>query len=613
MKIRYLSIIFLLLTVVILSGCIMEKDKNNKTAPTHPPNKYGFSYDTLILAGKDDLGREVGLTKDGIPAYNQDKLVGIFYFVWHGASSTVGPYDNSKVINNDPNAMKSDSAWIKAGGGKVGDVHWWGEPLFGYFRATDRWVVERDVQMLTDAGIDFLIIDYSNRTAYQREVLLLLEVLDKYHNQGFNVPKVAFVTKAISGEKMMNLFNELYKPHSEYDHLWFRLEGKPMIIGNPNAIELTNEFKEYFTIRYAQWPREEVKRDDGFPWMSFERPQHIYGVELGQTMVNVSVAQHVGSLAFSTSAFYGDDSNRTRSFHNGANDKSPDSYLYGYNFQEQFEYAIEKDVDRVFITGWNEWIAGRQAEWHDVTVPVILVDNADINNSRDIQPMKDGYGDNYYMQMVSLIRKFKGARNPNSMVSNDTISSGKSIYMEGDFSQWDAAGVTYIDYANDISDRDSRGYGRLVYKNDTGRNDFYVMKVTHDQEFIYFYAQTLHDITNRTDSKWMNLFIKTGNNQDTWNGYDFVLNRISPTPEKAILEKTTGGWNWTTVEEVSYRVEKNEMHVAIPLSVLGFSSDSISLEFKWADNYQGEGDIWSFYIDGDAAPYGRLNYVYCNR
>lgn len=50
-----------------------------------------------------------------------------------------------------------------------------------------------------------------------------------------------------------------------------------MIIGNPNAPELTQEFKEFFTIRYAQWPREEVKRDDGFPWMSFERPQHLYG------------------------------------------------------------------------------------------------------------------------------------------------------------------------------------------------------------------------------------------------------------------------------------------------------------------------------------------------
>lgn len=34
-----------------------------------------------------------------------------------------------------------------------------------------------------------------------------------------------------------------------------------------------------------------------------------------------------------------------------------------------------------------------------------------------------------------------------------------------------------------------------------------------------------------------------------------------------------------------------------------------SLQFKWADNYI-EGDLYSFYTRGDAAPYGRLNRVY---
>lgn len=225
-------------------------------------------------------------------------------------------------------------------------------------------------------------------------------------------------------------------------------------------------------------------------------------------MMNVSVAQHVGSLAFSTSAFYGDDSNRTRSFHNGANDKAEGAYLYGYNFAEQFEHAIASDADIIFITGWNEWIAGRQGEWHDVKVPVIFVDNADINNSRDIQPMKGGYGDNYYMQMISFIRKYKGVKNANKELNTDTISDNKTIDIQGDFSQWDAAGVTYIDYTEDTINRDARGYGRLVYKNETGRNDFYIMKVASDSEYVYFYAQTLNNLTNTSDKNWMNLFTK---------------------------------------------------------------------------------------------------------
>ena len=59
------------------------------------------------------------------------------------------------------------------------------------------------------------------------------------------------------------------------------------------------------------------------------------------------------------------------------------------------------------------------------------------------------------------------------------------------------------------------------------------------------------------------------------------------------------------------------MMAAIPRDLLGIPDDNgscvLDIEFKWADNYQGEGDIWSFYTDGDAAPYGRLNYVFSEK
>jgi hypothetical protein len=52
---------------------------------------------------------------------------------------------------------------------------------------------------------------------------------------------------------------------------------------------------------------------------------------------------------------------------------------------------------------------------------------------------------------------------------------------------------------------------------------------------------------------------------------------------------------------------------SIPKNALGLDIGSeINIEFKWSDNYQGEGDFWSFYLDGDTAPYGRLNYVFVN-
>ena len=53
--------------------------------------------------------------------------------------------------------------------------------------------------------------------------------------------------------------------------------------------------------------------------------------------------------------------------------------------------------------------------------------------------------------------------------------------------------------------------------------------------------------------------------------------------------------------------------VAVPRDLLDVGTDlvdALDLQFKWADNYQEEQDIWTFYEDGDVAPYGRMNYVF---
>ena len=56
------------------------------------------------------------------------------------------------------------------------------------------------------------------------------------------------------------------------------------------------------------------------------------------------------------------------------------------------------------------------------------------------------------------------------------------------------------------------------------------------------------------------------------------------------------------------------MMIAVPRKALGLTEELIDIQFKWADNYQkndkGEYDINTFYCHGDAAPYGRMNYVY---
>ena len=75
------------------------------------------------------------------------------------------------------------------------------------------------------------------------------------------------------------------------------------------------------------------------------------------------------------------------------------------------------------MTGWNEWVAQRQNATKPQIGKVNLVGRpmkavgdtyfVDVYNaefSRDADPMKGGYTDNYYLQLVANIRKFKGAR-----------------------------------------------------------------------------------------------------------------------------------------------------------------------------------------------------------
>ena len=51
--------------------------------------------------------------------------------------------------------------------------------------------------------------------------------------------------------------------------------------------------------------------------------------------------------------------------------------------------------------------------------------------------------------------------------------------------------------------------------------------------------------------------------------------------------------------------------VSIPRKLLGLdTSKPLSLQFKWHDNMQVEGDIMEFTVSGDAAPNDRYNYLY---
>ena len=128
----------------------------------------------------------------------------------------------------------------------------------------------------------------------------------------------------------------------------------------------------------------------------------------------------------------------------------------GRNFDEQWRRALEIDPKLIFVTNWNEWIAGRFSPANmplHGTGPVTFVDEFDAEFSRDIEPMKGGHGDNYYYQMVANIRRFKGAR-PIPPVEP------KPIAIDGKFDDWAGVAPEFLDAVGDPVHRDHRGWGK---------------------------------------------------------------------------------------------------------------------------------------------------------
>jgi len=332
-----------------------------------------------------------------------------------------------------------------------------------------------------------------------------------------------------------------------------------------------NAIKSFFTFRpgqpdYTSGPI----RTDQWGWLE-SYPQHGYkwNASTGYEQVTVGIAQNANDISagkctsFNAPDTYGRSYTKTNGW-----DAREDSYLWGANFEEQWGWANELDPELVWITGWNEWVAGRHKDWPGCSGGSQVVngfpDAFDAERSRDIEPVKSwgSFGDVYYMQLVNQVRKFKG------MEKRDSVSDAKTIQV-GSFDGWNDVKPEFWHYRGNTMERNHKGHGQtLIYTNTTGRNDIVLAKVARDTESVYFYVETAEDITPSGDPKWMRLFIDTDRNKETgWEGYDYVLNRVSP-GNKALLESSNGGWIWTEVDSVEYAASGNALELKIPRSSL---------------------------------------------
>ena len=561
------------------------------------------------LPATDALNRKLPDSEE-VGGPRKGKFVGLFYWTWHTNFAALDVCIPSRVIEKYPDAAYdfNHPAWDKA-------IHtnFWGEPLFGFYRDTDRWVLRKH-------AVDMIMFDCTNGSFTWREsYTALCEVFAEARRDGVNTPQIAFMlafgpTEG-SRQAIISIYEDLYKP-GKYDELFFKWKGKPLIMAYPEMLadvegdeaqtKLHREIRNYFTFRPGQ-PVYNVgpTRNDHWGWLEIY-PQHgfVKNADGGYEQVTVGVSQnwtaHQGLSAMNTKGAFG----RSYTHANGHN-YSAESVNRGLNFAEQWERALELDPELIFITGWNEWIMGRFEVWQNQ--PNAFPDQFDQEHSRDIEPMRGGHGDNYYYQMVDGIRRFKG------MPTEDLASAKKKIKIDGDFSDWQDVKPEYRATRGNTIHRDSKGWGKYVYTNTSGRNDIVATKVARDNKNIYFQVTCAETISEPCEKSWLNLFVDIDRSRQTgWEGYDFMISNHTKAG-KATLLQTHEGWNWKTAAEIEYRVNGNSLELVIPRKLIGESGDNVEFEFKWVDNMQCEGDVYEFYLSGDAAPIGRFNFLYTTK
>ncbi len=591
---------------------------NGETVSYTVPNNY--NYTTGAFAGVDDVDRSL-YDSNEVGAYGSksERYIGLFYFLWQGEHGDSGIFDLQKII---------DTVGVEAAGstncgmyGPVGAMHWFAEPLYGYYYANDAWVQRKHVELLTNANIDFLYFDITNGYPYLHNAIQLMSILHEFNEAGYDAPQVVFYTNSNAHGMVQQVYNEIYSKNLFAD-TWFCWEGKPIIVAPADA-----NINDFFHIKQNQWPTEGSKRN-GWPWMDFQWPSRVFRTGNDFTdggAISVSVAQHSGTVAFSDSSLYGNVTNRGRSFNaqrdNGKFQKEcydawladPSLTNYGLNFQAQFDRAIEQadegKVMYILVTGWNEWVAQRQNTNSD---RIWFVDTSSMEFSRDTEMMRGGYFDNYYMQLIYNVQKAKGAA---PIVVQD---ARKAIDINGSFDQWDSIGFTYHDPSGDTVDRNATGFGHTNYTNDTGNNDIVAAKVISDTKNVYFYVETAADITPYVENtSWMQLYLNADGDAATgWYGYDYILNHAPKSDTVTTIAKQSAADNafyFEEVGEISYRMEGNKLMLAVPQELIGAKGYlELAMEFKWADSDTLYDEMEDFYCDGDAAPLGRLNYVYQN-
>lgn len=609
------------------------------------PEEYVIPDDSLIKTHEvmpdtwvftDGLGR-VSLTNADVGDPRDDKTLAMFYWTWHIGRPEVKNINN--LTEQYPEASHNYTHSIWGNGNFQGS---WNESIYGYYESTDTWVSRRHAELLANAGVDVVFADNTNATITHRDgYQTLFQTWSAAMDDGVLTPKVSFLLPFSAGSdtvsQVKDIYNDVYRA-GDYHNLWFYWEDKPLLMGYGESLNQNNvtekEMANFFTWRPGMPSYNVTKKQVGnWGWLSVY-PQAVHYADERDKRAGVAEQMTVGVAVnhnYELNILTGMNGNNVigRSYTSDFKDRyqvdGKEASKWGYNFAEQFTYALEVDPKVIFVTGWNEWAMARMQSYNESASSVVtnvFFDQYNNEFSRDLEPTKGELKDHYYYQLVNFVRQYKGVR------PIPTPSMQATVDITADNTQWSSVEPYYAAYIGNTHDREGEGWGNLTYSEYSGRNDIIGAKVARDADNVYFYVECNEDITPYTDPLWMVLYIDADQENQGWETFDFVLNKTSPTATKAVLEKFTGnGYETETVGEVDYTVCGKYMQVKVPKSMLDLRGYDFTINFTWTDNVHDEadkgaygdenykytrfsGDIMDFYISGDVAPAGRFKYSF---
>ena len=307
------------------------------------------------------------------PEKNRSKYVGLFVSVWHNTPSmqkfrVMGKYDRYEKP----------------------EFYWWGEPAFGFkgYNWDNVKMIDYHIDNWIKLGVDFVHLDLTNGTQFD-----IVEGAKKLLNRMAtrSGPRVVFWIRKPSDAQFF--YDNFYTKYPK--DLFFNYLGKPLLLlaGFTDNVGKVSSGKQVpiprggvldrFTVRWmwgltgapdSMWSFKEFQPNPK-PYMYNGKPE-----QLGLTIASQQTGMTI----------------TTDPLRRGRNN--------GKYFQEQVKNAKKYNPKFITIQAYNEWAAQNLSD--DPKKP-LFIDAASPEFSGDIEPMKGGFGDKYFIIVRDFIRDWR--------------------------------------------------------------------------------------------------------------------------------------------------------------------------------------------------------------